>query len=264
MFVGYQITLGYVCCVSRNPGPHAECEGGKSKALSNHRLRKCHCRVSALSAFMSLPQIIPTDRYHLYALMDPPPPPSDPIDPFFGGIPKPDQPITHDWDSYEYPPVIAMEDYWTGSIVNDYRLSSHSSTHAYRSRITGLSAALRAGTCRFTLGCPLRRGNDRWAQTWIGGILLSSGTMATVIIKVFQESRFPRPFVINDGGDRPDREDDKALFSRAAWYSSAEANAYMKLQELQGERYLAMPLCFALTLDLGREIPWSYGFYKVS
>jgi len=197
---------------------------------------------------MSYQRAVPKDKYQAYRFMRPPSPPNDPISPFFNGIPKPDKPITHHWDTYEYPPVLLLKDYWTESIIDESSvpIPNPLSGNARRPRITGLSAELRAGTCRFTLSCPLRRGNDRWAQTWIGGILLSSGMMATVVIKVFQESRFPRPFVINDGGDRRDSErgeDGEPPFSRGARYASAEPNAYMKLQELQGERqYLVMLL----------------------
>jgi len=102
--------------------------------------------------------------------------------------------------------------------------------------------------------------------------------MAAAVIKVFQESRFPPSDDDDDDSDVEEQEKDGSrnhhakknredLFSRAARYASAEAYAYVKLQELQGMnclRSLFLSCIIRLTFVQGKDVPWSYGFYKVN
>ena len=179
-----------------------------------------------------------SNKYLRYRQMEPPSPPNTPIHVFFQGISQ--QAYVSGSRSNEYyspAPVLAAEDSWIGSIIFEPSLSS-SPADPSRSRPT-ISPDLIRGS-RFILSHSLRKGYDRWAQTWIGCMLLPSGTMVPVVIKLFQESRFP----IADYDPELESESlegglkEPNLFSRGARYASAEANAYTRLRHLQGNAYL--------------------------
>jgi len=61
-------------------------------------------------------------------------------------------------------------------------------------------------------------------------MLLPSGVTITVVVKLFQESHFPRPWPPLE----PNHEEENFLFSTGAKCASSEANVYCSLRDLQG------------------------------
>jgi len=174
------------------------------------------------------------EKYYRYESMDPTPPPTAPIHPFFQGTPQLVDPTLRYDDAHERViPVIYVEDSWTESVVFHAEHLSSSETRRFRSTISSDMI----GGSRFTLTHPLRKGYNRWSQTWLGCMSLPTDAIITVVIKLFQESRFPieEPDSDSESGSKPSApEKGQITFNKGARYSSAEANAYRCLKNLQG------------------------------
>ena len=123
---------------------------------------------------------------------------------------------------------------------------------------------------RLVLKTPLQVGNKKWSQVWTG--IMTSKDLphvppAPVVIKLFQESLFPRePYLNAFVGD----------FQYAEWFPGArlaanEAYAYDRMRAIQGgvisstiSRYALLQMMKgSFSVYVGRSVAWSYGFCKV-
>ncbi|KAL6302957.1 hypothetical protein BKA93DRAFT_374147 [Sparassis latifolia] len=102
-----------------------------------------------------------------------------------------------------------------------------------------------------TLTRPLQTGFGKWAQVWCANLRWcaihedstsnsESDRGAHVVVKIFQESAFRPPEYFDEDGI------ESGYWRTGAKQARAEALAYVCMMSLQG-----------------REVPWSYGFFKV-
>ena len=144
-------------------------------------------------------------------------------------------------------PTLTIVDQWTLSVVPFS--TSPPSGHRRRPRIFAQSMGI--GTVSVKATQPILTGRNRWSQVWLGGIKSLHMTEASVVaIKVFQESMFP--------------QDDDGPLNNGAQQAKTEASSYKLMSALQGERNLSGAFFhYKRSGYQGREVPWSYGFYKV-
>ncbi|TDL19040.1 hypothetical protein BD410DRAFT_806139 [Rickenella mellea] len=128
----------------------------------------------------------------------------------------------HDEDR---PPSLVVKDQWMLSVVDpgfDPSPLRLRRDRCYLEPNKPFSVVATASICT---------GMDRYSQVWLGAILLSDTSTTTVVIKIFQQSLFP--------------DDSDSRSHHAAKLPKTEAYLFVDMKSLQG-----------------REVPWSYGFYK--
>jgi len=119
-------------------------------------------------------------------------------------------------------PTLTIIDQWTLSVPP---LTATSPGH--RRRPSSISQPIETQDVSVKATHPICTGRNRWSQVWLGGIVsLSMMESSVVVIKVFQESLFPR------SGD--------GEVDGGAKHARAEACSYKLMSRLQGEYHYSI------------------------
>ena len=132
----------------------------------------------------------------------------------------------------EIPPRIVPQDFYPGTIIFDLRSLSPTG-RGFRPRPV-LSMELMYQEVDISLTRPLRIGEGKWSQTWLGSMSFKEIGPFPVVVKLYQQSLFPqfhgekgKAEWIQRGGRYDARE-----------HAAFEAWSYRKLCDLQGEHYI--------------------------
>ena len=115
------------------------------------------------------------------------------------------------------PPILTILDLWTLSF-----LPFTSTPPGHRGRPPLHLEHTKIQDVSVTATHPIRTGDYKWSQVWLGGIMMPGMSEASVvIIKLFQQSLFPH--------------DDDCEVKHPSIYAKTEATSYMLMRSLQGE-----------------------------
>jgi hypothetical protein len=114
-------------------------------------------------------------------------------------------------------PMLTILDHWRLSV-----LPFTSTPPGHRGRLPLHLEHTEIKDVSVTATHPIRTGDHRWSQVWLGGIMMPGMIEASVvIIKLFQQSLFPR--------------DDDCEVEHPSIYAKTEASSYLLMSRLQGE-----------------------------